>query len=658
MARLSSALSAIGRKKTEGEPADVVGRLAGVGNVFGIIAAAVGLLAGVSLIPLTATTWEVTSTAPFQWIVGGNAMYPTLTTAFMGLLAIGLLLQALGSRDLRARLGTIFGSVLYIAFILACFIAVYALLGFRNVTYAGLIEGYLQIMYLFGSIFVIAWQMVSVLYVDSSKTWVGFAAGMLNGMFIPVLALGQVFGPLLTYGAYGILLVGQLVSVSFWWASYSTIREFARSPNKAKFAFGLSGLLTFLIGSAAVFIGPLAEHPSGGLIWRPWSTTAPYNTSLYSSPIEYITNPALVFGFLAAMVFWLTLSPRLGARELKTTTIGDDIIKGGSKWLAIFLAMIGVFACGQAGTFSEGVGSWAFFIVIGPAGAMILIGALYTAKTDIITGFPLIIAGALTMVSPFSLGVLVTVAWAMVILTQLFLMIESLVRGLTGFSQGALSVVMSLIASLAIIVFILGGLGSGPLALWPTNRWFNISLIPGISPYVQSSVIIILPFLMLLLRNAALTGFAHGRGYTTGGILMGVTALSALMIPVIAGNVTVTHEANTGAALMLALYSVSVMLIMSLNLNLANDVQERGHSFEGTFIKVATMAQVILAAVVLILVLLYFSGHPTPEDIALVISIFVTFVVGTEILSIIGWLIAGIRLGLLREGFRFQRIEA
>jgi hypothetical protein len=245
----------------------------------------------------------------------------------------------------------------------------------------------------------------------------------------------------------------------------------------------------------------------------------------------------------------------------------------------------------------------------------------------------------------------------MVILTQLFLMIESLVRGLTGFSQGALSVVMSLVASLAIIVFILGGLGSGPLALWPTNRWFNISLIPGISPYIQSSVIIILPFLMLLLRNAALTGFAHGRGYATGGILMGATALFALMIPVIAGNVTVTHEANTGAALMLALYSVSVMLIMSLNIHLANDVIERGHSFEGTFIKVATMAQVILAAVVSILVLLYFSGHPTPADIALVISVFVVFVVGTEILSIIGWLIAGIRLGLLREGFRFQKTE-
>ncbi|MFW9956921.1 MAG: hypothetical protein ACFFCT_02530 [Candidatus Odinarchaeota archaeon] len=656
MAQMSSILSAIKRKTPEDEPADIVGVLAGFGSIFGIIAAAIGLLAGISLIPLTSTAWEITSETPFQWIIAGNAMYPYMTASFMGLLAIGLFLQAIGSKDLRSQLGTIFGSILYLAFIIAAIIAFYAIVGFGTVTYGTQAIDYLSMMYLLGGVFVLSWQMVAVLYVDSSKSWIGFLAGMLNGLFIPLLAIGQVLGPILIYGAYGLLLVGQLMSLIFWWSPNSTIREFARSPNKAKFAFGLSGLFTFIIGAAAVFIGPIDSHFLGGTIWRPWSTLAPYNTSLHNAPIEYVTNPVLVFGLISAMIFWIMLSPRLGARELKTTAIGEDIIKGGSKWFAIFLLLIGIIASSQAGTFSERVGSWGFFMVIAPAGAMLLIGALYAAKTDIVTGVPLLLAAALTMISPFSLGIFVTVAWILVIITQAFLAIECYARGLTGFSQGSLTVIVSLLSSVGIIVIMLGGFGSGPLALWPTNRWFNIALFPGLSPAVQSSVIIILPILLLIIRNSALVGYAHGRGYTTGGILMGATTVFALTIPVIAGNVTVTHEANTGAALMLALYSISVVLILALNLNLANDVEKTGHSFEGSFIKAATIIQVIFAAFVAIMVLVYFSGIPSAEDIALVISVLVTFVVGTEILSIAGWLIAGIRLGLLKQGFRFQRI--
>jgi hypothetical protein len=656
MVQLSSIISTIKKEKPEGEPADIVGVFAGFGNIFGVIAAAIGLFAGISLVPLTATPWEITSESPFQWIIAGNSMYAVLTAVFMGLLAIGLFLQAFGSKNLRAQLGTIFGSVLYLAFIVAALIAVYAIVGFSSVSFESSVVEYIEIMYFMGGVFVLSWQMVAVFYVDSSKSWTGFLAGILNGMFLPILALGVALGPMLTYAAYALLLVGQLMSLAFWWSPNTTIREFARSPNKAKFAFGLSGLLTFIIGSAAVLFGPIDTHNLGGTIWRPWSTTAPYNTSVYTGPIEYITNPALIYAFITAMVFWITLSPRLGARELKTTTIGDDIIKGGSKWFAVFLLTIGLLAAGQAGTFSEGVGAWGFFMIIGPAGAMILIGALYAAKTDIITGLPLIIAAVLIMISPFSLAMLVLGAWILVIISQAFLAIESYIRGLTGFSQGALTVLVSVLSSLAIIIFMVGGLGSGPLALWPTHKWFNIALIPGIPVAVQSSVIIILPILVLLLRNAALTGYAHGRGYATGGILMGATTLFALMIPVIAGNVTVTHEANTGAALMLALYSISVVLIMSLNLSLANEVEGIGHGFEGTFIRVATIMQVVFAALVAIMVLIYFSGLPSPADIALVISVFVTFVVGTEILSIIGWLIAGIRLGLLKQGFRFQRI--
>jgi hypothetical protein len=63
-----------------------------------------------------------------------------------------------------------------------------------------------------------------------------------------------------------------------------------------------------------------------------------------------------------------------------------------------------------------------------------------------------------------------------------------------------------------------------------------------------------------------------------------------------------------------------------------------------------------MGAIMLISVLFFFAGLPTPEEIAFVISIMVTFVVGGEILSILSWLIAGIRLGLLKQGFRFHRL--
>jgi hypothetical protein len=170
-------------------------------------------------------------------------------------------------------------------------------------------------------------------------------------------------------------------------------------------------------------------------------------------------------------------------------------------------------------------------------------------------------------------------------------------------------------------------------------------------------VIIILPFVALLLRNSALAGFAHGRGYQTGGVLMGATVLFSLMIPAIAGNNTVTHEANTGAALLIALYAISMVLVLSLNLNLAGDVEGEGHELEGNLIRYSAIGQLIMGAIMLITVLFYFAGLPTPEEIAFVVSIMVTFVVGGEILSIISWVIAGARLGLLKQGFKFHRLN-
>ncbi|MGY5860531.1 MAG: hypothetical protein RTU63_14260, partial [Candidatus Thorarchaeota archaeon] len=304
---------------------------------------------------------------------------------------------------------------------------------------------------------------------------------------------------------------------------------------------------------------------------------------------------------------------------------------------------------------AEEAGAWGFFLVIGPAAAMILIGAMYTAKTDIVTGLPLIVAGIFTMVSPFTISYLVTIPWIIVIVTQVFLMIESKWRGLTGFSQGAISVIVSIVASAAIITFMLGLLGHGPLALWPTNLWFNISLFPGYSSAVQSSVVIILPFLALLVRNAALAGFSHGRGYSTGGILMGATVIFSLMIPIIAGNDTVPHEASTGAAILIMLYVISMFLIMSLNFNLSNDVAEQGHGFEGNLIKFSTFGQLIMGVIMFMLVLIFFSGLPSSVEIAFVISFMVVFIVGSELLAILSWFIAGARLGLLKEGFRIQR---
>ena len=653
MAELSSVISALRRKNPDDEPVNIVGALAGLGSIFGIVAAVIGFFAGISLVPITSFTWEVIETSPLEWIIQGNTQFTILSATFMGLLAISFILQAIGSKDLRSRLGGMFGSVFYIGFFAAAAVAVYAIIGFNNVQYTSSIPTYLSILFLITVFFAIAWQMVSVFYVDSSLTWKGFLAGMLNGLFIPLLALGQALNPLIAYAAYVVLFVGQLMTLLYWWSPKDTIRHFARSPDKAKFAFGLSGVLTFVIGAAAVFIGPLADHPQGGSVWYPWSSQVPVLEG--ESGFHMLTNPALLYGFLSMMLLWILLSPRLGARELKTTTIGDDIIKGGSKWFAVSMIAVGILAASQSGVYAEDPGSFGIFLVICPAAAMILIGAMYTAKTDIVTGFPLIIAGVFTMVSPFSLSIFVIIPWILVIVTQIFLMIESYWRGLTGFAQGSISVLMSVGASGALIAFMLGFFGRGPLALWPTNLWFNIALFPDIDPAVQSSVIIILPFLALLLRNSALAGFSHGRGYSTGGILMGVTVLFSLMIPIIAGNNTVPHEASTGAAILIALYAISMFLIMSLNMNLSNDVTDQGHEFEGNLIKFSTIGQLIMGVIMIVFVLIYFSGLPSSEEIALVVSVMVIFIVGSELLSMVGWLSAGIRLGLLKEGFRIQR---
>jgi len=644
MAQLSSLKSVISSSDQEGER---IGKIAGIGNVFGIIAALFGLLIGKTLIPFSSLEWEVITVLPFEWIIEGSAYYTVFVAIFAGLMAVSLLFQAIGSRNLSSYLGSGYMNIFWASFGFAILIALFTPLNFLNIFSQSLIDEFLVPMYFWGILFVICWQLGNIIFVDSSKTWIGFLAGLLNALFIPVLAIGQALNPIFIYAGYGLLLAGQLMTLLFWWSPFSTIREYARSPEKAKFAFGLSGVLTFLIGLPAIFNGPLGSV-AGEAVWYPWSTL--------SSESTYQTNPALIFGLLTFMLFWIMLAPRLGARELKAAAIGEDIVKGGNKYFMLFIAIMGIFAAGQGGAYIDGVGAWGFFMTVAPAGVMFLMGASYTAKTDMITGVPLVVSAVLLMIHPFVLLPLVVYSWALIIVTQVFLMIESWVRGLTGFSQGALAVIVSLATSVAIIFVMLGMFGSGPLALWPTNRWFNITLIPGMPAAVQGPLIIALPLLILLVRNVSLAGYSHGRGYATGGILMGASVLFAFMIPVIAGNESVSHEANTGAALLLALYSISVILVMSMNISLANDVEDSGHGFEGTLIKVATMAGLVAAAVVVVLVLIVFAGMPSPTEIALMISIMVTFVVSNEILSILGWLIAGIRLGLLKEGFKFSRL--
>ena len=653
MAQLSTIKSAISGKDPEGQPAKVVGRMAGFGSIFGIIAAVVGFIAGVPLVPITANEWTVVSQSPLVWTIAGFPMYSIYAMGFMLLLAVGFLFQGLGSKDLRGVLASSYSQILTIAFLIAAVTGVYAFTGYNGVFDDSLIPGFLSTLYLLGAIFVIVWQLATVVYVDSQKGWIGFLAGIMNGLFIPVLALGQVFGAIAIYAGYALLLGGQLFALLFWWSPMSAVREFARSPEKAKLAFGITGLLTFIIGAAAVFIGPLGID-EGVQVWRPWGVPIPLASG--DPPSEFYTNPALVFAFSAMLILWIMLAPRLGAKELKAAHVGEDIIKGGTKYLALLLALFGVIAASQAGIFYEGVASWGFLLVVCPAGAMFVVGAAYAAKTDLVTGLPLTITSVFLMIAPYTLAQLVIYPWIIIIITQAFLLIEIKLRGLTGFSQGALTVLVSVGASVLLIGFMMGLFGSGPLALWPTNRWFNVTLFPLVPAAVQSHTVVVLPFLALLVRNVSLSGYAHGRGYTTGGILTGATMLFAMMIPVIAGNDTIGHVANTGAALVLALYSISLMLVMSLNLSLANDVEDEGKGFEGSLIRIGTLAGVVFAAVMVVLVLVFFSGIPDANQIAFVVSLMVTFVVGSELLSIAGWLIAGIRLGMLKEGFKFRKL--
>ncbi|MFW9889807.1 MAG: hypothetical protein ACFFER_16585, partial [Candidatus Thorarchaeota archaeon] len=545
----------IAQRTPEGEAIEPVGRIGGFGALLGVGAALVGIFmtAGYSLLPI-----PTIPIGAFQ----GNA-YQLGSTLFVGLLVGGLLLQAFGAGKLRLKIGSNYPYLLYICAILGLVI----IIGLRTgALEAGSYESrQIEFMNEFAplfAIFAILWQLVSVMYTDTSKTWFGFLAGVMNGFFIPLLALGQVVGGGIVYFAYALLLAGQFAAFLYWWSPLGSVREFARSPSKAKLAFGISGFLTFLIGSAAVFMGPMDTIGTVN-IWRPWSTLASAQGHIYE------TNPALVFALCTSMIYWTMLAPRLGARELQAAHIGEDIVKGAVKWFMMILAALGVVAAAGAGTMVAGAEGFGLWLTVAPAAVMFLMGALYAATTDVITGIPLAITSIFLMVHPFILADFIVVGWIAVIVTQGLIMIETSVRGLTSYSQGALSVILSIASSVLFVLFMIGAFGSGPAAIWPTNQWFNIRLFPGIPEAIQSPIIVVLPALALLLRNVSLAGYSHGRGYTGGQMLMGVSVLFALMIPMIAFNEGIAHVASTAAAVLLALYGVSFVLVLSLNMNLA-----------------------------------------------------------------------------------------
>jgi hypothetical protein len=72
MAELSNIISAISRETSEDVQENPVGTFAGFGSIIGILAAVIGLAAGISLVPITSFSWEITSTGTesFSWILG------------------------------------------------------------------------------------------------------------------------------------------------------------------------------------------------------------------------------------------------------------------------------------------------------------------------------------------------------------------------------------------------------------------------------------------------------------------------------------------------------------------------------------------------------------------------------------------------------------
>jgi hypothetical protein len=236
-------------------------------------------------------------------------------------------------------------------------------------------------------------------------------------------------------------------------------------------------------------------------------------------------------------------------------------------------------------------------------------------------------------------------------------MIETWFRKFTHFSQTFLTVIVTIGASVLFIVFMLGGFGSGPDALWPTNRWFNVALIGGIPPAIQGPTILATVIACLLVRNVALAGYGFGRGYSGTAIIGGMSTMFALMTITISGNLDVIHQALTTAALSFGLYAISIALVLSLNLNLGSDILQAGYQLEGQFVRVAAAVGLVAGLLVAMFSFAVFSGSPSAADISVAITLLVMLMVSIETTCIITWVSAGVRLKLIMQGYKLKMPE-
>ncbi len=550
----------------------------------------------------------------------------------------------IGSKELRIKLGSGFSQIGYVVAALGIIMAIFLPFGGENWTNITLFQDYVILGAVFAALFIMFWQMYNTIYTDANKSWIGLLASILNGFFFPLLALGFIYGTLLTIIAYIVLIVGQLFVLVFWWAPLDTVREYARSPEMAKFSFGLAGFLTFLIGAAGVFAN--ITQSEWGLLWTPLSSSSGWN---------YV----YVIAFTSALLFWVLLGPRLGKKELKAAHISDDLIGGGIKYFSAFLAALGIYGAMQAGTlYADAIAAWSVSLVWATSGVMFLVGAIYVGRTDIVTGLPLIVGAIMMSVHPMVIAEFVIYPFILILVTQFLLMIETRVRGFTYYSQPVLTVISTIGFSIIFMLFMLGAFGSGPPALWPTNRWFNVALFPNFPNAIQAGTVLVLPLLALIVRNTTVVGYSHGRTRENADVVSGITMLFAFLIPMIAAAFKgIAHQALTAASILLALYAISFVLVLSVNLKLAGEVEDTGNPLEGMILRMTAIAGIALGAIIALYAISIFSAFPTALQAASVITLLVILISGLEILLAIGWLFAGIRLGMLKSGFKFTRID-
>ncbi|TFF91381.1 hypothetical protein EU545_04295 [Candidatus Thorarchaeota archaeon] len=650
---LSTMKSALTQKTDEGEGFEPLHNRASLGGFVGVIAALLGLgsFLATDLLPLGSALQ-----LPFQGAqLLDNPLSYTLSTVFLALLVVSILIQTRGVSELGKRLESAIPNIIYIALIgVAAGTYIYSTAFGVNVESQSQIENFVASIALTGPLFVISWQLMSYVYMDTSKSYIGLMAGLGNGLFLPVMAIAFALPGFYAAGivlAFLLLLLGQLGVVMFWRAPAGHIREFARSSDVGKFAFGLTGLLTLLIGSVAVFVGPFGSVDQT-TVWFPWST------SMYNEATDVLTlhtAPWAVQALLSMMVIWVMLGPRLGSKEIKETAMRKDIVTGGEKYFMVFLAIWGIWSATQASTLAGLATGYTIFLTICPAGVLFLMGAVYMGANDIITGLPMVVTSVFLLTSPHSLAFFVTIPWIISVVTQGGLAIETQVRGHTAFSQTVLTVIVTIASSIAFILFMLGMFGSGPAAIWPANRWFNVGLFPEASIAAQAPSILTLVVVTLLVRNVALGGYSYGQEFSCGGVLRGISALFALLLVIIAGNQDVTHQALTAAAITFALYAISFVLVLSLNLNLGSRILAEGHELEGNFVRVSAAVGLILGGGVALVSFIVFSGFPPATLVANVITVLITLIVGLEICLELAWLSAGVRLGLLTGGFKYVK---